>query len=422
MKILFVSDTYCPNLDGIYGFVQRLALQLVKNGHTVLVMVPSDSLRRTYAATDGIGVYGVPFLNVPRYPNVRFPIPFYHRSHIRGLLASLRPDVIHLQDHFSLARAVVLANRHMGIPMVGTNHFMPEGTAFPMPFLERLEKTGDRGWQGPASGFGAIDMAAATNFTRAMADGISRQMDRWMWSGFPKLFNQLALVTVTTETCARLIHPMLKVDVLHVPDGVDLKVFTPRWENGSVNTEYSVRGLPVLLYVGMLDPIGSLELLIQAVSVASGITDICLVLAGEGEARTPLELLAIKLGISDRVVFAGAIPGPDLPGLYRSAHCFISAGCEMSPELALTAAREAMACGLPVIALDAAGMDELVIEGKNGYLYNREDLGTVVKAILKVFQYNELAQKLGRSGARAMQEHPIEKIAGVYETIYEGVI
>lgn len=422
MKVLFVSDTYSPNVDGIYGFVQRLSLQLVKNGHIILVMVPSGSFRRTCTSTDGIEVYGVPFLNVPKYPNIRFPIPFFHRSHIKGLLVSLRPDVIHLQDHFSLARAVVFANRHIGIPMIGTNHFMPEGTGFPIPFLDRFEKAANRGWQGPTPGFGAMDIAAATNFSRAIAAGFNRQVDRWMWSSFSKLFNQLAIVTATTEKCARLIHSMLLVDVLHVPDGVDLKLFRPHWESGSFATDCSVRGMPILLHVGSLDPNTGLELLLHAVSVASVIIDICLVLAGEGEARTSLELLAVKLGIAERVVFAGDIPEIDLPKLYRSAKCFISAGSGVNQSMVFTAAMEAMACGLPVIAMNAAGMDELVSEGKSGCLYNSGDLGTVVKAILKFFQQKALAQKMGRVGARSMQERPIEKIAGVYEIIYEGVI
>lgn len=420
MNVLFVSGSYCPNVDGKYGFVQRLALQLLKNGHTVSVMVPSDSIKRSYKDTAGIKVHGVPFLNVPNFPSMRVPIPFIYRSHVKGLLSDLKPDIIHLQDHFSLASAVADANRHFDIPMVGTNHFMPQASAFPIPLLNRLDRAWEGGWAGHPEGLGGLDMAAATNFSWAMATGINRQVDRWMWSGFSKLFDRLAFVTATTKKAADLIGPMLRVEVLHVPDGVDLSVFCPCRESRSAAMVQAVGGRPILLHVGSLHQRAGLELFIQAVAVVSEMMGICLVIAGEGEARTSLELLAAKLGMTDRVLFKGAVPDIELPTLYRSAHCFISAGSQDFPDL--TATMEAMACGLPVIAMEASGMDEQVTYGVNGFLYKKGELGTLVEAILSIFKQNGPAKRMGMAGAETMRRHSIERIAGVYETIYEGVI
>ena len=136
MKILFVSDTYYPHLNGVYYFVCRIAPLLQEKGHRVAVIAPSETTRFTKKWIDNIEVFGVPSLPLLLYPKIRFPIPFLIASQVERLLKSFSPDIIHLQDHFMLSRAVLRANKRIGVPILGTNHFMPEN----LTSLVRSEK------------------------------------------------------------------------------------------------------------------------------------------------------------------------------------------------------------------------------------------------------------------------------------------
>ena len=103
MKILFVSDTYYPHLNGVYYFVCRMAPLLIESGHEVAVIAPSESIHSTLKKIDRVDVFGVPSLPIVYYPNVRFIIPVF-KKRIRHIIEAFHPDIIHVQDHFTLGR------------------------------------------------------------------------------------------------------------------------------------------------------------------------------------------------------------------------------------------------------------------------------------------------------------------------------
>src|ERR1700730_6538896 len=126
MRLLYVSDTYYPHINGVYQFVRQLAYFLQEKGHQVAVIAPSENMYSSEKKIDNIVVYGIPSLPVLYYPNIRFPIPLFLQSRMKHLLKSFRPDIIHIQSHFLLGKAVIKGNKKFGIPIIGTNHFMTE--------------------------------------------------------------------------------------------------------------------------------------------------------------------------------------------------------------------------------------------------------------------------------------------------------
>lgn len=83
-----------------------------------------------------------------------------------------------------------------------------------------------------------------------------------------------------------------------------------------------------------------------------------------------MKKLADKIGLYSRVTFTGFVPDDELPGLYALSHCFIIAG---TAELQNIVTMEAMATGLPVIAVRAMALPELVQQGVNGCLFEPGD-------------------------------------------------
>lgn len=381
MRILFVSDTYYPHLNGVYYFVCRIAPLLQKNGHTVAVLAPSETTRLTRKMIDDIEVFGVPSLPVVLYPKVRVPIRFLLRARIRALLAEFAPDVIHVQDHFLLGRIVVKVNKRAAIPVMGTNHFMPEN-------LTALIRT--YRWK--------------------------KKLEKMLWSRFSSVYDQLMLVTTPTETAARLIRPLLQTEVVAVSSGIDLKKFRPRPHGHQIRARYGIPDKPVLLFVGRLDPEKKLDEVLDAVAKALQQTEFCLVVVGKGIQQPALEKRAAKLQIAQSVIFTGFVPEEDLPMIYQLSRCFIIASIA---ELLSLATLQAMASGLPVIAARAGALEELVHDRANGLLFNAGDINEMARCMAEILGNNTLCQQMGAKSLEYSQQHDIQGSARVFESIYE---
>lgn len=383
MRILFVTDTYYPHLNGVYYFVCRVAPLLQEKGHRVAVIAPSETIYFTQKNIDNIQVYGLPSFPVLLYPKIRFPIPFLISSRVESLLKRFSPDVIHLQDHFFLSRTVIRANRQIGAPIIGTNHFMPEN----LTSLVRSEK-----WR--------------------------RQLEKLLWARFSNVYDQLMLVTTPTETAARLIRPKLKVEVAAISSGIDLEKFSPSGDAGNIRDRYGIPDKPILLFVGRLDPEKKLEDVLAATALALKHVDFCLVIVGKGLRKSALEDFATELGIAGSVLFTGFVPEADLPFIYKLSQCFIIASIA---ELLSLAMLQAMATGLPVIAVRAGALGELIRDRFNGLLFNPGEIECMTGCIIEMLKNDDLRQSIAKNNLEYIGQHDIHATVRTFEKIYQGL-
>jgi 1,2-diacylglycerol 3-alpha-glucosyltransferase len=381
MRILFVADTYYPHRNGVYYFVCRLAPLLQERGHHVAVIAPSETMYSTLKNIDTIDVYGIPSLPVLYYP-VRFANPFMLKSRIKYILNSFKPDIIHIQDHFSISRAVVRVNKNSGIPIMGTNHFMTENL---------------------------------TSFVHS--EKWKKRLSTMFWAQFSKVYNQLLLVTTPTETAARLIRPKLHVKVIPISSGIDLKNFNPFGDTELVREKYSIPKKPILLFVGRLDPEKNIEEILHAVALAVKKMDFYFVVVGRGIKKSSLERLASELGIADKVIFTGFVPDTELPYIYKLSRCFIISS---TAELLSLGVLQGMASGLPIIAVNIGALGELVHDKINGYLYNAGDIKMIVQCICDIISKDDLYFKMSEKSLEYVHEHDIHKTVESFEKIYQN--
>lgn len=383
MNILFVSDTYYPHVNGVYVFVCRIGPLLQSRGHRVAVVAPADCHRVTKKVIDKIDVYGMPSMPVFLYPKVRVAIRFLLRRRVRQLLDALRPDVIHVQDHFLLSREMIIVGKEMGIRIIGTNHFMPENLTAYLPARKWRE-------------------AAATK----------------MWDSFSKVYNQVSLVTTPTETAASLIRSKLNVNVLAVSSGIDLDRFYPAGDVPGVRKKYGIPVGPILLFVGRLDPEKKLEEILKAAALAARQAAFTLVIAGRGIRSEALKVLAGQLGIAGMVVFTGFVAEEDLPDLYRTSRCFIIAS---EAELLSLATLQAVASGLPIVAVNAGALGELVQDGVNGFLFHPGDIPAMSRQIAKIMTDDMLCRRMSSMSLDIAPTHDLRKSAEIFENLYGGI-
>ena len=160
--------------------------------------------------------------------------------------------------------------------------------------------------------------------------------------------------------------PPHKVEV--IPAGVNLDMFSPV-EQRDARRELGIREENVILYVGRIEPLKGIDILLRAVPLLECANDLrVMVVGGNPSGDTEMERLKAipaELGISDSVTFTGPVPQDRLPAYYSAADIYVLPSHAESFGLA---ALEAMACGTPVVVSRVGGLKTFVENGKTGYL------------------------------------------------------
>ena len=387
MRILIASDTYYPDVNGASYFAQRLAAGLAKRGHQIFVMAPARTLKDNTSTRDGVIICGISSIRIPIYPNFRVSPLLFIRKAIRKHVKEIQPDVIHIQNHFMIGKGVALTAQELNIPIIGTNHFMPENLVhylnLPKPAENKLKEFG--------------------------------------WHEFSQVYRHLDAITTVTKTAAKLIENLgLEKAVIPISCGIDLERFNPKNSGAHLKERY---GIPenrfVILYVGRLDKEKRIELMIHALPQITKNVDAHLVLAGTGKSKAKFEIMTEEMGVRDMVTFTGFVPDEDLPNLYRMADLFVIAGIA---ELQSIVTMEAMASGLPVIAVNAVALPELVHDGENGYLFPDGDGQMLAQRAITILSSPTLRTAMGQKSLDIIQAHDIQKTLDKYEALYRQII
>ena len=157
-------------------------------------------------------------------------------------------------------------------------------------------------------------------------------------------------------------------------NGVDLERFTPEpRELARQRLGLQTQG-PYLLSVGHLIERKGHHIAIEALVALPGVT---LLIAGSGPEERALKSLASRLGVSDRVHWAGVVPQAELRWWYSAADVLTLCS---SREGWANVLLEAMACGTPVIATDIWGTSEVVSTEAAGRLIERRDARALADA------------------------------------------
>lgn len=225
----------------------------------------------------------------------------------------------------------------------------------------------------------------------------------YKYGSLAALRNTDKVVTVSSFTQNELINRGVPEDRIQViTNGVDLSRFQPGQKDARLLSKYNLTGKKVLLTVGRLEArkgqdkvIASLPMILQELG------DVYYWVVGQGSYREKLERLAQKMGVRDRVIFAGRVDGEDLPRFYRSCDVFIM------PNRTLPSGEtegfglvflEANACAKPVIGGRAGGVPDAVVDGETGLLVDGTSVGEIAASVVRLLTTPELASSMGESG------------------------
>ena len=187
-----------------------------------------------------------------------------------------------------------------------------------------------------------------------------------------------------------------------VPPGVDLELFRPV-DRDRARGHLGVTEAGVVLYVGRLEPLKGVDILIRAVAdlQVAGSTRLMIVGGGDrGSAPIARDLcdLAKGLGIGDRVSFCPSVPQAELPNYYGAADVLVLPSHYESFGMV---ALEAMACGTPVVVSRVGGLGTFVRNGESGYLVPWRCPTPFAERIESVLSNPSLRRAMGRAALLA---------------------
>lgn len=387
MRILIAGTSYYPAMHGQATFTKNLTEGLARMGHEVISIYPSEKGKSYSSTRANVRLEAIKSTSLTKiHPDSYLPI-FIHQA-ILNIIQSFNPEIVHIQDHYPLSQEVVKVARKNDLPLMGTNHFMPENLApyFPAfanhnPIYERL-----------------------------------------MWSWMINLYNRLDVATAQSKASADLMLVNgLKIPVLPVSCGIDLEKFypDPSVDRAAVRSKYGLDPNRVLfIYVGRLDHEKSINLLVHALKVLNR-PEIQVAICGSGTAKASLEELVINLGLSAQVILPGFIPAADLRDLLNSADIFIMPS---AAELLSIATLEAMACGRPVILANAVALPELATDGVNGYLFQPGSAEDAARCMELMLDHPEKWESMRAESLRKAEFHGLDNILKQYEVIYNDLL
>ena len=386
MNILIANDTYPPDVNGAAYFTKRLAEGLAQRDHEVHVLCASTTLRSEVVTREGVIEHRMRSLPVPFHMGFRFsPPPLLYRR-VLAEVERIRPDVVHAQGHFFIGRAVIRAAKKLGIPVVATNHFMPDNLTFYL----------------------------------GLPAGVEKRVTDLAWRDFARVFDRADVVTAPTPFAANLAEEKgVGGPVLPVSCGMDLSRFSPDNDGDAFRQKYAIPERPTFMYVGRLDAEKRVDELIRALPLVRESVDAQLVVVGDGHEKAGLMRLAEERGVGEHVIFAGFVPDEELPGAYAATDVFCNAGVA---ELQSIVTLEAMATGKPVIGANARALPHLVHDGENGHLFEPGDVEALASRLTELLSDGDKRAKMGEESLRIVGRHDIEKTLFAFEELYDMVL
>jgi glycosyltransferase involved in cell wall biosynthesis len=378
LKIGIFTDSYLPYTSGVVRSIQTFKEELTRLGHDVFIFAPSyrncNNESRVFR-----------FASIPSLTNPDFSLAVPFSLRLKPIIQDLQLDLIHVHSPFLLGRLGAKYARKEGIPLIFTYHTLYEEYVHYVPF--------------------------AKTFTREIAQRVSRDF-----------CNQCDMVIVPTAIIADYLQNIgVTVNISKVPTGIKIERFQTGDRNWLRQRFKIDPGNKILLFVGRLGQEKNIGLLLESFSqVHREINQTTLVLVGGGPEEDELRNEAKRLGIDESVVFTGTLPPEEVANAYAGADLFVFSSISETQGIVIA---EAKAAGLPVVAVGAYGVCEMVEHGIDGYLTEPEPM-KLAEHISYVLKHDSLREQMSRrartNATKLSSSNCTAQLVGCYTNLLES--
>ena len=387
MKILIASDLHYPTINGVATFSRNLARGLAALGHEVLVIAPSQTGKRCKEVDGNHVIFRTASVPFPFYQNFRIsPNP---TREVKKIITDFDPDVIHIQMVMWIGMAALKYGNKYGIPIVSTNHAMPEN------LMDNLK----------------------------LLAPVSRPINYILKAYGARFHSKADFVTLPTQAAIDMFgaNDKIEVPMAAVSNGIDLARFTPTKAAPLLYEKFGLpQDAPIISYIGRLDAEKHLSVLMRAFQIVhEDRQDVHMLIVGDGTDAHNLKSLIRDFNLQNNVTFTGKVSDEDLVELHKVGTVF----CMPSPaELQSIATLEAMASGRPIVAVDAGALKELCQDGRNGFLCRQDDFAQIADSLLRILNNDTMLQEFSEQSLAIAQTHDLRTTLARFEQIYSDLI
>lgn len=386
MKIAFFTNNYYPRLSGVATSVSLLKRHLENSGVEVFVFAPSYQKYDDSEEKNVIRIRSLRFWWLKRFA---LPIPFFNIRKINRALKKIQPDIIHFHQPFLLGRLALRRGKKLKIPVVFTYHSLYEQYVHYFPFHQGICKR------------------MANYYTRDSA-------------------NRSDLVISPTEIITEYLKNLgVKTRIEIIPSGVDTRVYSRQLDRSKLVSFKKSLGITsnqrILLHVGRIVNEKNICFLLKAAQkILSEKKDIVLIIVGEGTLLNSCRRLTKHMGLQQQIIWVGAEYPEKLPWYYQASDLFLFTSKTDTQAIVIY---EALASGLPVIAVESLASKAIIKNGVNGFrvIENVESFAKAVidnldskdknASLIKINEYtpSEMAKKIYNLYQKVLASQPLPK-------------
>lgn len=392
MVIVIFTESYYPYNCGVTEAVQNLAKNLRTQEHTVYIITPDYPLY----SCGGDWVIRIPSYRI-KERNYRAAWPIFSKGLIDKII-SLKPDILHSHGPYATHRLASIIAKKLHIPLVMTWHTLI------IDYMECWMK----------------EVKFSTPIIN-LASWIAKKFWIKLWC------DQTDLILAPThfvQDMLRSYHVKAPIEVLPLAINLEeIPWIDPAKVKELKDSLHINHNDQVLLYLGRVTPEKNIDLLLEVFKkILYQRADCHLVIVGGGNQNGRYQMIADNLGISrDKITFTGEIPRDKTSYYYQMASLFLFASTTDNTPRSILEAMQFM----PVVAVRAGGVPDLVLDSQTGFLVEPDDIvNGMARAALHILNSPVLEESMTKSAQEEVNsgKYDPSKYAKTVEGIYRDLI
>lgn len=384
MRIAIFSDTYTPDINGVATSTKILKDELINHGHEVLVVTSELPSESDYEDDPNDNILRVPGLEIQALYGYR-ACNIYSFKGMKEI-KSMNIEVIHVQTEFGIGIFGRIVGEALNIPVVYTYHTM---------------------WADYSHYVNPINSTAIDGLIKKAITRISKFYGD----------KSAELIVPSIKTKEALEKYGLHKNMHIIPTGLELDKFDPKNKDdkliNQIKEKYGIKDQFIVTFLGRIAKEKSIDVLIDAMKeiVKENDNILCLIVGG-GPYLDELKELVKDDQIEKYIIFTGPKLSQEVPSYYHLSNVFVSASVTETQGLTYI---EAMASGIPAVARYDQNLENVIIDGVNGYFF--KETNELVSILLNMMN-NDCSKMAREAYLHAMKfssEVFYEKVIDVYK-------
>lgn len=382
LRVAMFTNNYLPFIGGVPISIERLRRGLQASGNATLVVAP----RYKEQPEKENHVLRVPSL-LAMGEKREFRLANIFLGRIRKRVKAFKPDIIHLHHPFWLGSLGLFVAHRLRIPAIYTYHTRLEHYAHFVPL-------------------------PGTLFRNLISHALIKR--------FANKCDAVIVPTYSTEEYLRMIG--VKSPTYVQPTGIEYERFQAVTDDEvkTLRSELRLGDERIFISVSRLSNEKNIDFMIDAIASLKAKTGVPFrfLMIGDGHQLDRLQKRIDNLNLQDVITLVGSVPPDDMATYYRLGDLFLFASKSETQGMVIL---EAMAAGLPVVAVRSSGIDDVVRHGFNGYKTpeNRDQWRDSIAVLL---EDETLRKTLSDNALAFAKDYSIKQFAKDVKVIYGTVL